>query len=244
MKAYSLLKPGGRLIAIAPAGLEFSTTKKIKALYDLVYKRGEIVDLPANSFKESGTGVNCVLVVMNKPGRIEAAFQPQPVAVPVVTVEPKPVSVPQPVAAKRYHEDRKVPSLKDEVDAIRMAWKSGSVKALDHSVYPPALRMKRVKTPKRLMRAKAAAALIALVVSESAIATTIETNAQIVKEAEASIAAICGPRPDPASYVDFNTPTHGDYYDLPFHLTGEIRGRLKKVRPMVAADLPGQMRMF
>ena len=52
------------------------------------------------------------------------------------------------------------------------------------------------------------------------------------------------PAPAPVATVDYSTPTCGDYYDLPFSLTSEIKGRLKPARPLVAADLPGQLRMF
>lgn len=66
--AYSLLASGGRLIAIAPAGLKYNTTKKVAALRALIESLGEdILDIPENAFHESGTGVSTVLVIMDKP---------------------------------------------------------------------------------------------------------------------------------------------------------------------------------
>ena len=67
-KAYSLLAPGGCLVAIMAAGMAFRTDKKtttFRILFDGA--RGTIEDLPDGSFTESGTGVNTVLVTMRRP---------------------------------------------------------------------------------------------------------------------------------------------------------------------------------
>lgn len=67
VRAYAVLKPGGRLVSVCSAGVKFRTTKKTAALRALAEAHGEIIDLPAGSFKESGTQVNTCIVVINKP---------------------------------------------------------------------------------------------------------------------------------------------------------------------------------
>lgn len=66
--AMQFLKPGGRLVAIMAAGVEFRQTKAYEAFRDLLYANNGVVErLPEGSFKESGTMVNTVIVTMDKP---------------------------------------------------------------------------------------------------------------------------------------------------------------------------------
>ena len=61
------LEEGGRLVAIMSPGGFFHQSNKAKEFrewFDSV--GGEVEDLPPNSFKESGTGVNSVVVVIDK----------------------------------------------------------------------------------------------------------------------------------------------------------------------------------
>lgn len=65
--AFQFLKSGGRLVAVASSGVKFRNDKRTKAFrvwLDLA--GGEIHDLPENSFKDSGTGVQTVLIVVDK----------------------------------------------------------------------------------------------------------------------------------------------------------------------------------
>lgn len=63
LHAAKLLKPGGRLVAIMSAGVTFRENHPATAFREFVESRdGTIEALPADSFKESGTGVNAVLV--------------------------------------------------------------------------------------------------------------------------------------------------------------------------------------
>lgn len=61
--AMNFLKPGGRLVAIVGTG-----PKQVEA-----FKHGhfpffaEWIDLPENSFEESGTNVNTAIIIINKP---------------------------------------------------------------------------------------------------------------------------------------------------------------------------------
>ena len=65
--AYSMLNEGGRLVSVASASVTFNSRKKAASFRDWVdSKGGEIVQLPENAFKESGTGVNSVLVILDK----------------------------------------------------------------------------------------------------------------------------------------------------------------------------------
>lgn len=60
------LAPGGTLISVMAAGIKFRSERKYVALRQLIEQCGEIVDLPENSFKESGTGVNTCLIILEK----------------------------------------------------------------------------------------------------------------------------------------------------------------------------------
>lgn len=63
--ALRFLKPEGRLVAIMAAGVEFRQDKLATGFRALVEERGgEIERLPEGSFKDSGTGVNTVVVTI------------------------------------------------------------------------------------------------------------------------------------------------------------------------------------
>lgn len=67
MHALGMLKPGGRLVAVMGAAVEFSNTKKAKAFRALMDRMGaKFRDLPVGSFTESGTGVNAVILTVTK----------------------------------------------------------------------------------------------------------------------------------------------------------------------------------
>lgn len=68
VKATTLLKPGGRLVAIMSAGVEFRQNKlttKFRAAVESY--GGEFHQLPSGSFKASGTAVNTVILTLTKP---------------------------------------------------------------------------------------------------------------------------------------------------------------------------------
>ena len=65
--AWQQVANGGRLVAVVPAGLGYRNHKRIHAFRRLVERYGEVEELPADSFKESGTGVRTALVVMDGP---------------------------------------------------------------------------------------------------------------------------------------------------------------------------------
>jgi predicted RNA methylase len=64
LHAAKFLKPGGRLVAIMSAGIKFRSNKKALAFREFLEDciEADIEDLPENSFAESGTGVNSVIV--------------------------------------------------------------------------------------------------------------------------------------------------------------------------------------
>lgn len=66
LHAYNLLKEGGRLVSVMSNSITFNSQNKYKVVRDLIDKNGEIIELPEDSFKESGTKVRTVLVVINK----------------------------------------------------------------------------------------------------------------------------------------------------------------------------------
>jgi len=67
--AFAMLRDGGRLVAIMSPGPFFRQDRKsqeFRAWFDDL--GGEKIDLPAGSFKESGTGTAAVLVVLQAEG--------------------------------------------------------------------------------------------------------------------------------------------------------------------------------
>lgn len=68
LHAYGMLKPGGRLVAIMSAAVTFRETALYREVRELVEMTGGRIErLPEGSFRESGTSVNTVLVVIDKP---------------------------------------------------------------------------------------------------------------------------------------------------------------------------------
>jgi predicted RNA methylase len=70
--ALTLLRPGGRLVAIVPAGIVHRADKKhqaIRALFDAA----TVEPLHPNAFKSSGTGVNACLLTYDHPTDAECA---------------------------------------------------------------------------------------------------------------------------------------------------------------------------
>ncbi|CRM87353.1 Type I restriction-modification system methyltransferase subunit [Pseudomonas sp. 22 E 5] len=63
--ALKFLKPGGRLVAIMPSGVTFRDDALTRDFRDIVDQRGGHIEaLPDASFKQAGTMVNTVLVVI------------------------------------------------------------------------------------------------------------------------------------------------------------------------------------
>lgn len=70
--ALRFLKPGGRLVSIMAAGVEYRLDRKTSDFRATVERfGGEIQDLPFGSFAESGTNVNTVIVTLVKPAPAE-----------------------------------------------------------------------------------------------------------------------------------------------------------------------------
>lgn len=67
MHAWSMLAPEGMLVSVVPQGLRFNDYKKVKELRDLVEQYGGWQDVPAGAFKESGTGIKCLIISLQKP---------------------------------------------------------------------------------------------------------------------------------------------------------------------------------
>ena len=68
-RAFGLLAPGGKLVAIMSAGVEFRSDRKTNAFRELVASVGGTIErLPEGSFESSGTSVRTVIVEMTKGG--------------------------------------------------------------------------------------------------------------------------------------------------------------------------------
>lgn len=69
-RAFDLLAPGGRLVAVMSAGVLFRDNAKTRDFRNLVWaSRGKIYEQPAGSFRSSGTGVSTVVVTMERARR-------------------------------------------------------------------------------------------------------------------------------------------------------------------------------
>ncbi|HYF07869.1 MAG TPA: hypothetical protein VD970_09615 [Acetobacteraceae bacterium] len=60
--AHSLLAPGGELVSVAPNGFTTRTDRRCSAFREFVEEHGSWEPCEPGAFKESGTGVACVLV--------------------------------------------------------------------------------------------------------------------------------------------------------------------------------------
>jgi hypothetical protein len=94
--AYDCLAPGGRLVSVMSEGTFFRNGPAAKFRDWLDEAGGWDVDLPADAFKSSGTGVKTRLVVIDKPVYAEAEPGPEPRPVYVAT-EPDGVQVQLPL---------------------------------------------------------------------------------------------------------------------------------------------------
>lgn len=66
-RAWSLLKAGGRLVAIASASVIFRQDAQTAELRQMIESYGHTEEFDAGAFKESGTMVRTVLIVLDKP---------------------------------------------------------------------------------------------------------------------------------------------------------------------------------
>ena len=67
LHAYKYLEPGGRLVSIMSASVTFRNNTKTCAFRETIEELGYYVENPPGSFKISGTNVNTITVVLNKP---------------------------------------------------------------------------------------------------------------------------------------------------------------------------------
>lgn len=65
LHAITFLNPGGRCVAILPAGITFRTDRRWREVRELIEAHGYIEPLPDGAFKSSGTMVNTVIAVYN-----------------------------------------------------------------------------------------------------------------------------------------------------------------------------------
>lgn len=65
--AWDCLKPGGRLVSIMSEHAFFASNNKCQQFRDWIDEIGYSEKLPDDTFKESGTGVNTRMVVIDKP---------------------------------------------------------------------------------------------------------------------------------------------------------------------------------
>ena len=65
LRAFQFLKPGGKLVSVMSSGIKFREDRMGQDFRNFVEGHGgQIIDLPEGSFKESGTGVNTVVVTI------------------------------------------------------------------------------------------------------------------------------------------------------------------------------------
>ena len=83
MRAWDMVKPGGRLVAIAGEGVFFGSDKKAEAFRGWLDERGaEVEKLPAGTFQDKSllatTGANARLIVLHKPAGVASAEKDGP----------------------------------------------------------------------------------------------------------------------------------------------------------------------
>ena len=66
-KAWEFLKPGGRLTSITSPGFTFRQDKRATEFREFVGRFGRYIENPEGSFKPSGTSINTLTVVLDKP---------------------------------------------------------------------------------------------------------------------------------------------------------------------------------
>jgi hypothetical protein len=66
--AWTLVRPGGRLVAVAPAALVFSVERPVAELRGLVDRHGNWAPLPHGTLTDGGVPVPVVLCRLAKPG--------------------------------------------------------------------------------------------------------------------------------------------------------------------------------
>lgn len=64
--AWEFIRPGGRLVSVMSSGVLFRENRKTIEFRNLIEENGYFERLPMDSFKESGTGVNTCIVVIDK----------------------------------------------------------------------------------------------------------------------------------------------------------------------------------
>lgn len=67
LHAWTLLKPGGRLVSIMSAAVKFRSNVKTRSFRSFLNEFGEMFDNEEHAFKDSGTLVSTVTVAMTKP---------------------------------------------------------------------------------------------------------------------------------------------------------------------------------
>jgi len=68
LHAWEFVKPGGRLVAIMSKAVEYRDTGRYKVFSEFLQcNGGEIRSIKSGSFKESGTNVETVMVIIDKP---------------------------------------------------------------------------------------------------------------------------------------------------------------------------------
>lgn len=73
LAAWSLMAPGGHLVAIVPAGFAHRTDRKHRQARELIDAHGGTEDLPADTFKASGVTVQACVVWATKPEPVAGA---------------------------------------------------------------------------------------------------------------------------------------------------------------------------
>lgn len=109
--AREMLTARGQMMMVAPAGITFRNDKPIKRLRDTF----KTMDLPAGSFKESGTGVNVVLAWHSPDKSLEPRFRLPKVAIKEDAPPQEKPLTPQEVAQSLRRSMRYVDRIIDRV---------------------------------------------------------------------------------------------------------------------------------
>lgn len=86
--AYSLLNPGGKIVAIMGEGAFFRGDKAATVFRAFLEDHGTSEKLPEGTFKQSGTGVASRIVIIEKPGALDSRKPGKPAEKPAVAISP------------------------------------------------------------------------------------------------------------------------------------------------------------
>lgn len=120
-RALGWVKPGGMVVAVMSAGVEFRQDKTAETFRELVAScGGRIERLPDGAFEASGTSIRTVLAVIPVSAATATCQEPAPVPVPASVPAPPPAATPRPNQKRPPGKRNAEPALFDIADVRQL----------------------------------------------------------------------------------------------------------------------------